>query len=58
MSDQDIRGVYMTACEVCGCKRACRLAMVGNRYLWKCIGNCITAAAKADLVAAFVKAAT
>jgi hypothetical protein len=35
------RGVYMTACELCGYSRACRLVMHGDRYLWQCIGDCI-----------------
>jgi len=39
--DPEIRGIYMTACEFCGYPRACRLVMHEDRYLWKCIGNCI-----------------
>ena len=39
--DPEVRGVYMTACEHCGYTRACRLVASGNRYLWKCVGNCV-----------------
>lgn len=39
--DPETRGVYMTACEHCGGRRACRLVMSGDRYLWTCLGRCI-----------------
>ena len=42
--DPETRGVYMTECEHCGYKRACRLVMAGARYLWKCVGDCIEVA--------------
>jgi hypothetical protein len=34
------RGIWTSECHFCGATTRCRLVMYGDRYLWKCIGDC------------------